>query len=162
MQKVLLVNSEKCTGCRICEIVCSFHKERECNPTKSRIHIIKWEDAGIDVPIVCQQCEIPICERVCPVEAISRDQKTGAMIIDYNVCIGCRMCLMACPFGGMSIDIEQKKIIKCDLCEGNPVCAKFCPTQAIEYVQATRATLIKKRNSAQKLSELIRKLVVPA
>lgn len=161
MQKFLLIDPEKCTGCRLCEMICSFQNERECNPAKSRIHVIKWEYAGIDIPLTCQQCEDPICERVCPVEAIFRDTRTSALTIDYNICIGCRMCLLACLFGGLSFDDDSKKVIKCELCGGDPLCAKLCPTKAIDYVPITTATLIKKRSSAQRLSELISKVVSP-
>lgn len=160
MQKILIINPEKCTGCRICEQVCAFHHERECNPAKSRIHIIKWEKGGLDVPMVCQQCDIPVCEKICPVRAISRDPKTGAMVINHDICIGCRMCLIICPLGGPSIDVEKKRTIKCDLCEGDPICSKFCPTGAIEYITPTKATLLKKRDSIKKIGELVRLLVV--
>jgi len=161
VQKALIVDIEKCTGCRICEMACSFHHEKECNPAKSRIHVIKWEKAAVDVPMVCQQCDIPICESVCPVRAMFRDPETGAILIDYDACIGCRMCLVACPFGGPSINVETSQIIKCDLCKGKPRCAEMCPTGAIEYVPANRVTLMKKRASAEKLGELVRRLVVP-
>jgi len=161
MQKVLLIDPEKCTGCRICEIWCSFFHERECNPSKARIHVIKWEERGLDVPMVCQQCEIAVCQRVCPVGAIIRDSNTGAVIVNEDLCIGCRICLAACPFGGCSINLDDKKVIKCDLCGGNPKCSEMCPREAIQYIPATRIVIKKKRASATKLSELIRKIAIP-
>ena len=85
MEKVLVVDPDKCTGCKVCEMICSLHHENEINPTKSRIHIISWEDEGIDVPMICQQCGDAPCEAVCPVNAISRTADTGAMLIDEDV-----------------------------------------------------------------------------
>jgi carbon-monoxide dehydrogenase iron sulfur subunit len=161
LTKVLVIDPEKCAGCRTCEAVCSFYHEKEFNPAKSRIHVLKWEEAGLDVPMVCQQCESPVCETVCPVKAVSRDSKTSAMLIDYDICIGCRMCIMACPFGGPSINPETRKTIKCDLCDGDPQCAKFCPTGTIEYKNATKATYKKRKEAANKLGELIVKLATP-
>jgi Fe-S-cluster-containing hydrogenase component 2 len=160
-QRILVIDPEKCTGCRTCELACSFKHEKEFNPAKSRIHILKWEEAGLDVPMVCQQCESPICLTVCPVKAVARDDKTGAMLINYDICIGCRMCVMACPFGAPSIDEESRKTIKCDLCDGDPECVKFCPTGAIDYVKSTKATFRKKRVAAERFGELIKKFATP-
>lgn len=161
MTKILVVDPEKCTGCRTCESICSFHHEKEFNPAKARIHVLKWEDEGLDVPMVCQQCESPVCETVCPVKALSRDTKTGAIILNYDACIGCKMCVMACPFGALTIDPESKKTIKCDLCNGDPQCVEYCPTKAIDYVKATRATYKKRKEAANRLGKLIRKLATP-
>lgn len=159
MEKILLINFEKCTGCRICELVCSLYRENEVNPSRSRIHIVKWEEEGIDAPIVCQQCEDPLCEAACPTKATTRNPNTGAMVIDHNKCIGCRTCILACPFGGTAFDPVARKIIKCDLCGGDPKCVQFCPTNALEYVTFTRLTLLRKREAAKNLGKLIEKLV---
>lgn len=156
MKKTLNVDPDKCTGCRSCEVVCSFQHEKEIIPAKSRIHIIKWEETGLDIPIVCQQCDKPVCESVCPVKAIRRDDKTGAMLVDYDACIGCRMCTMACPLGACYLDKEKKMIIKCDLCAGDPICAKFCPSGAVQYSTMAKAALTKKRTAAEKISEFVR------
>jgi Fe-S-cluster-containing hydrogenase component 2 len=161
MLKTLFIDLEKCAGCRTCETICSFYHEKEFNPAKSRIRILKWEEAGIDVPMVCQQCESPVCETVCPVKATSRNQETGAMLIDTDVCIGCKMCLMACPFGAPSINPDTKKVIKCDLCDGDPQCVKYCPTGAVDYLTMTKATMAKKRRAAVRFGELIKKLATP-
>ncbi len=157
MEKILVIDAEKCAGCRTCEATCSFHHEKEFNPSKSRIRILKWEEAGLDLPTVCLQCDIPLCEKACPVKALSRETETGAILIDYDACIGCKMCVMACPFGGVSMDMAKRKPIKCDLCGGKPACAEFCPTGAITYMNATKANLRKRRTSIEKLSELVRK-----
>ena len=156
MEKILFVDPEKCTGCKVCELICSLHHENEINPMKSRIHVISWEDEGIDVPMVCQQCETPMCEAVCPAHATYRDPQTGAMLINEEICLGCRMCMIACPFGGPSINSDTRKTIKCDLCQGEPKCVDFCVTQALQYVPASKAILLRKRAAAKKLGDLVR------
>ena len=108
MQKILFVEPEKCTGCRICETVCSLHQEKVVNPARARIQIIKWDNVGIYVPMICQQCETPICETVCPMGAVSRDENTGAMLINEELCVGCKLCLTFCPLGGIGIDKNRK------------------------------------------------------
>lgn len=153
-RKILLIDVDKCTGCRICELACSWVHEGVFNPLKSRISVISLRRDGIDIPMVCQQCETPLCQDVCPTAAISRNEETGAMIVDENRCIGCRMCLVACPFGGLSLHTEKHVMIKCDLCEGDPACVKYCPVKAIEYIKADKVGLTRKRAGAEKLSKL--------
>ncbi len=152
-RKILTIDPEKCTGCRICEVVCSFYHEKEFNPRRARLAILKNEMEGLNIPMVCQQCEIPLCEEACPTGATYRDEKTGALLIDETKCIGCRMCIYVCPFGAPSIDPLTMMTIKCDLCNGNPQCAKYCPRKAIDYVPADKVGIMKKRSGADKISK---------
>jgi len=94
---------------------------------------------------------------VCPVKALARDEGIGRVTIDYDLCIGCRFCVAACPFGAMGVDSLARKVIKCDLCDGDPTCVKFCETKALQYVDASTANITKMREAAGKLSELLRK-----
>ncbi|MFX0042738.1 MAG: 4Fe-4S dicluster domain-containing protein [Candidatus Hodarchaeota archaeon] len=158
MQKILFVDPEKCTGCRLCENVCSLYHEKVCNLSRARIHIVKWEDAGLYIPMVCQQCEIPICETVCPMHAVSRDEKTGAMLINHDLCVGCKMCVMFCPLGGVGID-KNRKILKCDLCGSDPLCVKFCIPGALQFIDANTINLRKRRTAAEKFSDLMKKML---
>lgn len=159
MQKILFIDPEKCTGCRLCETACSMHHEKVANPVLARVHVAKWERAGLYIPITCLHCESPICETVCPVRAIKRDEKTGAVLIKQDVCVGCRLCVLYCPFAGAEINAKTGKILKCDFCGGEPVCTKFCDPKALQYVKATTANLIKRQNAAERFSELMKKLL---
>ena len=58
------------------------------------------------------------------------------MGLDLKTCIGCHDCVVACPFGAMRIDPHDDQVFKCDLCGGDPECAKWCPTGAIQCVDA--------------------------
>ncbi|UCC33658.1 MAG: 4Fe-4S dicluster domain-containing protein [Candidatus Bathyarchaeota archaeon] len=158
---ILLADPGKCTGCKLCEIACSIKNEKTHSPASSRIHAVKWMRSGIYIPMVCQQCDSPTCETVCPMDAIKRDEETGAMVIDYDRCIGCRMCVVFCPFGGAGIDAAHGRVIKCDLCRGDPVCVKFCSPEALLYIPATSVNLLKQRNAAERFSELMKKMLTP-
>ncbi len=148
MEKILNVDYQKCTGCRLCELVCSVAHDGISNPTRSRIKIIKWEEEGLYVPMICQQCENAPCEAVCPVGAITRDENDDYLKVDYNICIGCRSCVTACPFGAMNYNTTDKKVFKCDLCGGQPECVRFCEVNAIEYVAAEGSSDQKKKDAA--------------
>jgi len=91
--------------------------------------------------------------------AIKRDPKSGAMLIDSALCVGCRLCVQFCPFGGVEIDAKTGKIIKCDLCGGEPICVKFCDPEALQYVNATVVNVTKRRVAAERFSELMKKLL---
>ena len=65
-------------------------------------------------------------------KAISRNEN-GAVVINYKRCIGCRMCLNACPLGNITYHPEARRVFKCDLCDGDPKCARYCPGHAIVY-----------------------------
>jgi len=133
-------------------MVCSAKHDGVLNPMRSRIKVMKWEAEGLYVPMSCQQCQDAPCMNVCPVKAISRDDEVGLVAVDYDVCIGCRSCVVVCPFGAMSFNTVDKQVFKCDLCDGDPQCARFCDVKAIEYVDADEVSINKKRSAAGRLS----------
>ena len=153
MDKALVINHEKCTGCRLCELVCAVKHDGISNPTRSRIRVMKWEMEGLYIPMSCQQCEDAPCMNGCPVGAISRNEELNRVEVDYDICIGCRTCVSVCPFGAMTYNAFDRKVIKCDLCDGDPQCARFCEVQAIEYVSAADVSIDIKRNAALRLKE---------
>jgi len=152
MDKVLSINYQKCTGCRLCELVCAVMHDGVSNPTRSRIKVMKWESEGLYVPMSCQQCQDAPCMNVCPVKAISRDEDLGVVKVDYDVCIGCRSCVAVCPFGAMSYNTIDRKVFKCDLCGGDPQCVRFCDVNAIEYVDAGQVSIDRRKVAAERLS----------
>ena len=109
MAKALYIDYQKCTGCRLCELVCAVSHDGISNPARSRIRVIKWEAEGLYIPMSCQQCQEAPCMNVCPVKAISRDEEMGRVYVDYDVCIGCRSCVGVCPFGAMSFNTIDKR-----------------------------------------------------
>ncbi len=152
MEKILYIDHEKCTGCRLCELVCSVMHHGVSNPARSRIKVIKWEAEGIYVPTVCQQCEDAPCMTSCPAKAIFRDPETEAVMVDYSKCIGCKFCVAVCPFGAMGYNPTDKKVFKCDLCNGDPQCVRFCDMKAVDYVPAIQVTYGRRKQAAEKLS----------
>jgi anaerobic carbon-monoxide dehydrogenase iron sulfur subunit len=153
MSKALYINYEKCTGCRLCELVCAVKHDGISNPARSRIKVMKWEMEGLYIPMSCQQCQDAPCVNACPVKALSRDENLGRVAVDYDVCIGCRTCVSVCPFGAMSFNTIDRKVFKCDLCEGDPQCVRFCDRKAVDFVSPDEVSIEKKREAAGRISQ---------
>ena len=152
MAKVLQINYQKCTGCRLCELVCAVVHDGKSNPARSRIKVMKWEAEGLYIPMSCNQCQDAPCLNACPVKAIYRDEELGRVMVDQEVCIGCRTCVAVCPFGAMSYNTKDKQVFKCDFCDGEPQCVRFCDMKAVDYVDADEVSIDKKREAAERLS----------
>ena len=149
-EKVLVINHEKCTGCRLCELVCSVYHTGASNPSRSRIRVIKWEDVGLYLPLSCQNCEVPHCTEVCPTKACHKDPDRHMVIIDKDKCIGCKTCILACPFGAPAFDIAERVTVKCDYCDGEPQCVRFCETSAVQFLNASEVGAQKQYEAAEK------------
>jgi len=135
MDRIFTVTVRDCICCGKCELACAFSHVQNGVPGESRIAITRrGVEAG--TPVVCFQCDEAACVTVCPTDALIRNEATGAIDVDYARCIGCRMCVPACPFGNMQFDANFQIVHKCDLCGGNPACVPFCPTKAIDYKPA--------------------------
>ena len=154
--KLIVIDHEKCTGCRQCEMVCSVFHTGASNPSRSRIKIVKWEHVGCYLPMTCQSCEKPFCAEVCPTKACHIDEENQRVTIDKDKCIGCKTCIIACPFGAPSYDHVEKVSIKCDYCDGDPQCTSFCNARAIVYVSGDRVSMNRRRGFSAKVYETTR------
>ncbi len=131
MKERLMISPEVCTGCRTCEITCSFAKERAFWPEAARIAVIKMEAQGYDRPLVCRHCLKPACANACPPGALARDESSGLLRLNEDLCVGCAVCVEACPFGAMRMHPTTELALFCDTCDGDPACVKRCTTKAL-------------------------------
>jgi len=139
----LKVNYDKCAGCRACELACSAKHYQVYSTKLARISIVKFEDKGVDIPVVCRQCINAPCIANCPTQALYKDEETNATLVNKDDCIGCGKCVEVCPFSAVRLD-ENGIAMICDLCGGNPECVEVCATKAIE-IQGIDKTSEKKR-----------------
>jgi len=127
----------------------------EYNPMKSRINVGIFTMKALFIPIYCIQCDDPFCAKICPSGAITTEKVNGVSIvkISEDKCVGCKMCMLACPFGNINFVSEGCYVQKCDLCDGDPECVKFCPTGALTFKEAAVSTIHKKKIAAEKIME---------
>lgn len=143
--KILLIDLEKYAGCKKCEMICSVFHIGENNLSHSCVKVMKWDNVGSYVPMTGQNCEQPLCIEVCPKKTCHRDAATHKVQIDNDKFIGCKTCIIDCPFSHPSFDEFEKITTKPDFCNAEPQCVAFCETNAIDYIDVKRIGILKKR-----------------
>lgn len=165
----MAINKTRCIGCQTCAFACKMENNV---PSGLRWNRVLTEGCDVEdgalgtypalsrayLPIACQHCENPACEKVCPTRATYKDDK-GRVLVDYDKCIGCRMCMAACPYTGVrsfnweepkypvdhavgdaDVPKHQKHVVeKCTFCyqrlarEEVPACMELCPARARHF-----------------------------
>ena len=151
MNRFILTDPEKCIGCRTCEVACMMSHQSCATPEAltSRIRVVKG--GTFTTAVGCHQCEDAPCANVCPTGAIHR--AAGAWLVEQARCIGCKSCMVACPFGAMQVRVVEDRVqaLKCELCahrEGGPACVEACPTHALRCIDPARLRAERLRNLA--------------
>ena len=150
-KKTVFCDPEKCTGCKICEVVCSVVKEKKINPHLSRIRVVRLDPLSI-IAITCQGCDKAPCIQSCPKKALSLGED-GVIKLDEGKCTFCGWCLQSCHFGAITLLPSHGFI--CDLCEGAPKCVEHCPKTALIFgTREEIASRIRRKNATNLLTEL--------
>lgn len=146
MNKTIVINVEKCLACKNCELACAIAHSKsgrledainEQPRPQSRVTVELSDEMA--VPIQCRHCEDAPCMTICPTGAIFRTNPENPVLINEDLCIGCKFCMLVCPFGVIDIATDGKAVTKCDLCisrrgtEAEPACVQACPTGALEF-----------------------------
>lgn len=186
----VVADPSKCIGCKACEVACAVvHCDSEVttagtmeNPVIPRLYLVKT--AEVTMPIQCRHCEDAPCANVCPVGAIA--QEGNAIVVNEEVCVGCKTCLMACPFGAIDLVpqykegkevvqrvlkaktddglLDKAKVIanKCDLCltrEKGPACVEACPQKALDMVIPAKEKKSRNEEAALSLLDSVKKFI---
>lgn len=156
-RKVLTIDPDSCTNCRSCELACSAFHYKKTNPMRSSIKVIYDFKRNLTVPIMCQQCEEPPCKAACHPKAIRSDPNKDILLLNEEKCIGCNLCIIACPIGGFTIDPVTKKPIMCDLCDGDPQCVKVCSLGALKFTEDFRVGTETRRAKLKRVLETMKR-----
>lgn len=151
--KEILIDIEKCMGCKSCEIACRvahsltkniFSAIFEEKLPQKRVFVEYVE--GFPFPIQCRHCDEAPCTIACMTGALYKDEN-GITCYDESVCVGCFMCVMVCPFGIINKNRYKKRIVKCDRCPERdiPACVEACPTKALSFNEISNFSTDKRK-----------------
>jgi len=129
----LKFKNKLCTGCHLCELVCSASHVGEFAPTRARIRVHNHPLEGKSEVMACFSCPGAPCIEACPQDAISRAGPRQPLCVDPEKCDGCEACVPACPYGAMYFDTATRYALACDLCGGDPQCVKYCYPGAVSF-----------------------------
>lgn len=140
----LIVDLDRCIGCHACEIACKNENGIALGEYWNRVVQVGPHGTFPNLeqywlPVQCQQCEESPCTHVCPTGASYRDEETNMVLVNKEKCIGCKYCMMACPYGVRSWNEEEKRVEKCTLCGQLtstgllPACVQGCCANARYY-----------------------------
>lgn len=159
----ILVDTTRCIGCRTCEGACAASKglpapdlsptqvDRERKTSDHALTVVNRHETKSGYAFLksqCMHCDQPACASVCLTKALLKTE-TGQVIWRGNKCMGCRMCMVSCPFDVPKFEYSSwnPKIVKCDLCDertskgGKPACVEACPAGALTF--GTRRELLR-------------------
>jgi carbon-monoxide dehydrogenase iron sulfur subunit len=147
-RKFVSADFDKCTGCRVCELVCALENENVFDPKLSRIKVLPFH-LLVNMPMACRFCEDAPCVRSCSRKALTQSEETGVIIVDDDKCDLCGWCIESCKYGAIFLNRDKTTVMTCNLCDGTPQCIEWCPESALslmtqeEVEEKTRKAAVK-------------------
>ncbi len=139
----MLVDQRKCIGCHSCTVACKSENNVPPGYWRSWVKGMQkgtYPDAGtFFLRRLCNHCDVPPCTQVCPVQATVRRDSDGVVVMYYGKCIGCGMCVSACPYDARFFNPFRETADKCDFCTARidngllPACVEACPSGALLF-----------------------------
>ena len=132
------MDPQRCIGCHACEMACAECETNGQTPMVSVDYVERYLSPQTSVQI-CMHCEDPACAKVCPADAIQKDEFGIVHSANTARCISCSNCVYACPFGVPKKAEPMQLMIKCNMCYDRtsagkkPMCATVCPSGALWY-----------------------------
>ena len=142
LQMGFVHNNVDCIGCRACEMACKDKNGLSAGPRFRRVQYVEGgtypEVFAFKINMSCNHCAEPACLPACPTGAIFKRQDNGVVDIDSTLCIGCRKCEAACPFGAPQFDVAENVVKKCNMCIDEleagrkPYCVSACMMRVLD------------------------------
>ena len=133
MAKRVYLNLDKCCGCKSCASACYYGHHHQVLLGHSEVL------AEANLPLHCLHCEQPACVAACPNDAMNKREEDGIVKRSEYMCVGCKSCAAACPFGVIDINLKKHVVPKCDLCidkkgsQEGPRCVNACTSGALTF-----------------------------
>ena len=164
-QYYLFQDTKNCIGCQSCQIACKSNKSLAIGPKPSLIvpiapKMVDGMPRGAFIFMPCFHCEKPWCVGACPTGAMQKRSKDGIVFVNPALCIGCKSCMSACPWGAPQWDNETKKVVKCDYCmeridQGlKPACVTICMSQCLKFDEANEVPDNRRERYAKAIAAL--------
>lgn len=149
-QYAFTFNAAACSGCKACQMACKDRNDLGPGILWRRVYEVTgggWEKIGrvwvpsvlaYNVSMACNHCQNPVCGTSCPVKAIWK-REDGIVLVDAELCIGCRYCEWACPYTAIRFSASTNTVSKCDFCYDaidagqHPACVASCPQRALDF-----------------------------
>lgn len=135
-------DTQRCYGCKTCTVACANEKMLEAGVVLRRVRWIDTADGQAFISMACNHCDEPACLANCPQGAYTKDEETGLVVQDHELCIGCKTCVNMCPFNAPAFCESETKVYKCDGCIDRQragemtVCTVACPVGNILMADA--------------------------
>jgi carbon-monoxide dehydrogenase iron sulfur subunit len=164
--KEIFVDLTKCVGCLTCTLACAAEHSESGDIVGAMLEQVKPRISvesvgGKPVPLMCRHCQEPACVDACMTGAMQKDKETGIVTNEGHTqkCVGCWMCIMACPYGVITpIDNGEVRIaLKCDRCKGKevPACVASCPQGALIFDEVEIIAEYKQKQGAAIQAQVI-------
>lgn len=138
----MAIIQDNCIGCRACESACRSEWNIPDDPQSYRTKVLYDGEAQSKsgkiswLPVLCNQCDNPPCVHGCPTRASYKNKEDGIVLIDADKCIGCKTCIVSCPYEARYYNDKTSSVDKCTFCRPRiekgiqPACVKACPLNA--------------------------------
>lgn len=166
-QYAFFFDETRCIDCRACSVACRDWNDIEPGAIKW-LRILGWEVGAFPEVRLhhlfapCYHCAKPLCQYACPTNAIRKEEKYGAVLVNSELCNcrGQRKCWLACPYGAPQFadDNPETKMSKCNMCYDRlehgqqPVCVMSCPTRALDFGPLEK--IVRKYGNIRTLAEM--------
>ncbi|WP_198133097.1 4Fe-4S dicluster domain-containing protein [Sulfurospirillum arsenophilum] len=154
-QKGFLFDQNFCIGCKACEVACQVYHQQEDMIDWRHVDTFLIRENNMEKEVylsqACHHCQEPACMSVCPTNAYTK-RDDGIVILDRDKCIGCGYCMESCQYGAITLQGNDKKAQKCNMCAEKqdigelPACIAGCPVKAlrlVDIVVADEAGMVK-------------------